>query len=134
MMHVGSIRYGSLFRYVMATLIVAAAGLNYLHVKHQYHLTGARKVALEKELGVLTTRSRDLDWQISALTSHTAVQAHLTAASSRFKDIPEGGVVNLRFFPVAGHRDGAFASSHLDNDPDDLQTVSHERWRMRDGR
>ncbi len=133
-MQIGSIRYGSLFRYAMATTIIAISALNYLHVKHQYHLTGVRKVNLEREFSALTAKSRDLDWQISNLTSHAAVQSRLNSAVSKFKDIPEGGVVNLRFFPSAGTRDDALISSRNDNDHDELRTISHERARARDRR
>lgn len=131
-MQIGSIRYGSLLRYAMATAIIAISALNYLHVKHQYHLTGVHKVNLEREFNALTAKSRDLDWQISALTSHAAVQSRLNQAASKFKEIPEGGVVNLRFFPTAGSRDDALISSQNDNDPDDLRPVSHERVRARE--
>ena len=87
-------RHCSLLRYILVTVVVAASALNYLHLKHQYHLIGSRKVALEKEFETLRTKSRDLDWQISALASHSAVQARTNVTAMKLRDIPEGSVVN----------------------------------------
>jgi hypothetical protein len=120
-------RHCSLLRYVLVTIVVAVSALNYLHLKHQYHLIGLRKVALEKELDALRTRSRDLDWQISALASHSAVQARTNVAALKLRDIPEGSVVNLRFLPPSTPRDGNYNSSSGEGYPDELQTISHER-------
>jgi hypothetical protein len=122
-----SIHYGSVIRWIVATLVLAASGLNYLYIKHQFHVIGTRRIALEHELDSLMMRSRDLDWQISALTSQSAVQNRLKVSMLKLKEVPENAVVSLRLFSPAGQLGSVLYSNEAEHTGDQLQTVSHER-------
>ncbi len=125
------LHYGSLFRWALATVILAAAGLNYIYLKHQFHLAGTRRVALETELAALMVKSRDLDWQISSLTSQTAVQGRLKVSSLKLKEIPEGSTVNLSFLTLLNSQDGMSTTGNSENRGDLIRTISHDRPRSR---
>lgn len=124
------LQFGSLLRSTVAAAFLAAAGLSYLYLKHQLHVAGTRKKALESELRELSAQGRVLDSQIAALTSRTALQQRLKDGFIHMMEIPSASIVRIRLLPEAGGGlaavDANSPKSGRAGSDDQLRPVSHE--------
>lgn len=125
------LRSGAVWRSVIGAALLAAAGLSFLLLKHQLHVAGARKQALETELRDLSQRGRVLEARIAELTSRTALQARLKDGFIHMVDIPGPSVVHVKLLPGGTTGPGLASAGNgedtaADADARALRAVSHD--------
>ena len=114
------LHWASLCRWVVLTAFFGAAGLSYVYLKNQLHVSGMQRKALEQELHELIAENNVMDAQIARLKSHTALQRRLQEGFIKLVPITEHSLVLIR--PQASTRWVSTAASSGDQ----LRTVSHE--------
>lgn len=110
----------SLFRWIVVAAIFGAAGLSYVYLKNQLHVSGMQRRALEQDLHELIAENNVMDAQIARLKSHTALQRRLQEGFIKLVPIAEHSVIHIHP-PTAAH----WASADS-NSGDQLRTVSQE--------
>ena len=118
--HTNRLHFAALVRGVIITAFLGAAGLSYVYLKNQLHVTGAQRKGLEQELNELISENNVMEAQISKLTSRTALQRRLDEGF--IKLVPITSQVIVRVHPQENSR---WASEDHANGSQ-LQTVSHE--------
>lgn len=112
----------SLLRAVIVTTFLGAAGLSYVYLKNQLHVSGVQRKALEQELNDLIAENNVMEAQISRLTSHTALQRRLDEGFIKLVPISSQAIVRVR------SQDGARWAGGAHQMSDQIQTVSHEGY------
>jgi cell division protein FtsB len=110
----------SLLRWLVLTAFFGAAGLSYVYLKNQLHVSGTQRKALEQQLHELIAENNVLDAQIARLKSHTALQRRLQEGFIKLVPITNQSLVLIR--PQTSTR-WATADNTAGSE---LRTVSHE--------
>jgi cell division protein FtsB len=110
----------SLCRWLVLTAFLGAAGLSYVYLNNQLHVSGMQRKALEQDLHELIAENNVMDAQIARLKSHTALQRQLQVGFIKLVPITEHALVLIRpkgpgQWVSAGNTTG-----------DQLRTISHE--------
>lgn len=77
------------------TAFVAVAGLSYVYLTLQLYHLGEHRKAIENELGRLHKQNDETSGQITALTSHPALQRRLKEGYLTMIPISEANIVRL---------------------------------------
>ena len=71
------LHFATLLRGVIIAAFLGVAGLSYVYLKNQLHVSGAQRKGLEQELNELISENNVMEAQVSRLTSRTALQRRL---------------------------------------------------------
>ena len=96
------------------------AGLSYVYLKNQLHVSGVQRKGMEQELNELISENNVMEAQISRLTSRTALQRRLDEGFIKLVPITSQAIV--RVHPQENTRWAAEDRTGGNQ----LQTVSHE--------
>ena len=118
--HTNRLHFASLLRAIIVTAFLGAAGLSYVYLKNQLHVSGTQRKALEQELNNLISENNVMEAQISRLTSHTALQRRLDEGFIKLVPITGQAIVHVRPQDSSRWAGGARLSN------DQIQTISHE--------
>ena len=89
-------QFAAAFRWVIVFAFFSIAGLSYVYLKNQMHLSGVQKRALENELADLISQNNVMAVQIVQLTSPTALQHRLDEGFLKLIPISAQTVVQVR--------------------------------------
>ncbi len=110
----------SLCRWLILTAFFGAAGLSYVYLKNQLHVSGMDRKRLEQDLHELIAENNVMDAQIARLKSHTALQRRLQEGFIKLVPIADHSLVLIR--PQTASRWLAADNSSGDQ----LRTISQE--------
>lgn len=89
-------QFAAVFRWVIVFAFFSTAGLSYVYLKNQMHLSGVQKRALENELADLISQNNVMAVQIVQLTSTTALQHRIDEGFLKLVPINNQAVVQVR--------------------------------------
>ena len=112
--------FASLLRGLIVTAFLGAAGLSYVYLKNQLHVSGTQRKGLEQELSELISENNVMEAQISRLTSRTALQRRLDEGFIKLVPITSQAIVRVR-----SQESGRWAADSTTNG-NQLQTISHD--------
>jgi cell division protein FtsB len=115
-----ALQWASLCRWVVLTGFFGAAGLSYVYLNNQLHLSGSQRKGLEQELHELIAENNVMDAQIARLKSRTALERRLQEGFIKLVPITQQALVLIRQ-PGASHWAAA-----ADTTATQLRTISHE--------
>ncbi len=118
--HTNRLQFAALLRGIIVTAFLAIAGLSYVYLKNQLHVSGLQRRNLEQELNELISENNVMEAQISNLTSRTALQRRLDEGF--IKLVPITGQAVVRLHP---QENGRWASDTR-SVGNQIQTISHE--------
>ena len=119
--HTNRLQFAALVRGIIITVFLGTAGLSYVYLKNQLHVSGSQRKGLEQELNELISENNVMEAQISKLTSRTALQRRLDEGF--IKLVPITGQAIVRVHSAETSR---WASEDRSNGGRLLQAVSHE--------
>jgi cell division protein FtsB len=115
------LHWASLCRWVVISAFFGAAGLSYVYLKNQLHVSGIQRKGLEQDLHELIAENNVMEAQIARLKSHTALQRRLQEGFIKLVPITEHSLVLIR--PQTSARWVTTAGSASEGQ---LRTISHE--------
>ena len=118
--HTNRLHFASLLRGLIVTAFLGAAGLSYVYLKNQLHVSGTQRRGLEQELSELISENNVMEAQISRLTSRTALQRRLDEGFIKLVPITSQAIVR-----VHSQESGRWAADSTTNGSQ-LQTISHD--------
>jgi cell division protein FtsB len=118
--HTNLLGCASLCRWIVLVAFFGAAGLSYVYLKNQLHVSGMQRKALEQDLHELIAENNVMDAQIARLKSHTALQRRLQEGFIKLVPITEHALVLIRPQRSTRWTDADNASGGQ------LRTISHE--------
>ena len=101
-------------------MFLAAAGLSYVYLKNQLHVSGMQRKGLEQELNELIAENNVMEAQIARLTSRTALQRRLDEGFIKLVPITSQAVVHLQA------QDGGRWTMDSRAGSSQIQTIAHE--------
>ena len=105
---------------MIVTAFLGSAGLSYVYLKNQLHVSGAVRRGLEQELNELISENNVMEAQISKLTSRTALQRQLDEGFIKLVPITSQSIVRVH------SQDSGRWAADVGRSGNQLQTVSHE--------
>ncbi len=104
------------------------SGLCYLYFKYQTFVTGSKRKNLEIELDQLIRRSRDLEWQLTGMTSRTTLQGKISVSLGEMENVIDVDLIHVRVLPVVDSGDTAFGKLDQSATGSQLQPVLHSAF------
>lgn len=114
-------QFAALLRGLIVTAFLAVAGLSYVYLKNQLHVSGMQRKGLEQELNELIAENNVMEAQISRLTSRTALQRRLDEGFIKLVPINPQSVVRVRSL-----QEGTRWTVDARANASQIQTISHE--------
>ncbi len=99
--HANTIPVASLARWIVAAVFMGIAGLSYVYVKNQLHVTGSELKALERQLTEIESETELARSKVSALSSHSALQRRLKEGFIKMVPVSDDRIVRLNTTPAA---------------------------------
>ena len=118
--HSNRLQCAAILRGVIITVFLGVAGLSYVYLKNQLHVSGLQRKALEQELTELNSENNVMKAQIARLTSRTALQRRLDEGFIKLVPINSQALVRSHL-PETGR----WANEARSNE-NQIQTISHE--------
>ena len=118
--HSNRLHFAALLRGLIVTVFLGIAGLSYVYLKTQLHVSGTVRRGLEQELNELISENNVMEAQISKLTSRTALQRKLDEGFIKLVPITSQAIVHN-----SSQEDGRWAVD-VRAGGSQLQTISHE--------
>ena len=118
--HPNQLQFAALLRGIIVVGFLSVAGLSYVYLKNQLHVSGSQRKGLEQELNELISENNVMEAQISRLTSRTALQRRLDEGFIKLVPITSQAIVR-----VHSRQATRWATAEQMNGSR-LQTVSHE--------
>lgn len=123
--HTNRLQFAALLRGVIITVFLGAAGLSYVYLKNQLHVSGSQRKVLEQELNELISENNVLEAQISRLTSRSALQRRLDEGFVKLVPITSQALVRVH----TQDSNRWVADDHRTDSQ--IQTISHDQTARR---
>jgi hypothetical protein len=115
------LQFASLLRWVIVAAFLGVAGLSYVYLKNQLHVSGVQRKGLEQQLALLKAQNSVMEARIAQLTSRTELQRRLDSGFIKLTPIKDEFLVRLS--APEGERRPALNSANGSQ----FRPVSHER-------